>query len=555
MELSTCHEVESTTTSVAYDSWLATHGVYCHEAIVTTRTGVVSGFGCVATRKLRRGEVLFRVPRGACFGPDPGAAIDAEAPGDTQQRFAARLIEETRKGAASEWAPLLSVLTPAPCPWIWPEAALRFLDGTELQEVLKRKQKRMRLERRELGLPKECAREYAEACALVASHLNPWFGGSVTPVNCTLNYSAAPTVEFEAEGCGTVVARALRTIRPGEELTQEYCESTAMFVYRYGFSPAGGTAGGGTTVGDGTSGALARMAPPLLPEDAVSLRADALAAAAATPASSLSARLSWLVAAGCLGECPWDGLDEIVTAELLPDGAGSAKLVAACLILTAEPSRWAKAAKAAEAVRANDGGARGGAAARGGATKISNDDNSSSGGDDDALAAALVASIFSLGTADASALALLATAEGGDEADPWPALLRSASGNVPCAAAATTAAAVDSALECAREAVCARRQQLLDTAAPVEAAAVGGDEDGPEGGSMVGQGDSEGRRSHGQKRRRAHATGAADTVDTGFSIAEAARMAMGLRVVELAILESAARRLEAASPTNLGVLA
>ncbi|KOO53415.1 n-lysine methyltransferase setd6 [Chrysochromulina tobinii] len=214
--------------------WLAAQGVQCHESVITTRDGVVAGYGCVATRKLKKGELLFRVPRKACFGPRAGAPIDAEAPGDTQRRFAVRLLKERALGSASRWHPLLAVLSPAPCPWIWPEGSERFLDGTELEEVLARKRQRLRCERKKIGLSDDAARsrEYDAACALVASHLNPWFGGSITPVNATLNYAAAPNVEFEAEGVDTVVARAVRPIAAGEELTQEYCESTAMFLYR-----------------------------------------------------------------------------------------------------------------------------------------------------------------------------------------------------------------------------------------------------------------------------------------------------------------------------------
>ena len=215
-----------------YNAWVAAQGVYCHDSVKTTHDGVVAGFGCVATRKIRKGEVLFRVPREACFGPSSGAAIDAEAPGDTQRRFAVRLLKEHAKGVASRWEPLLAVLSPAPCPWIWPKAAQESLTGTELEAVLARKHGRLRRERKKLGLADERAHAYDAACALVASHLNPWFGGSITPVNCTLNYDAEPNVEFEAEGTSTVVARALRSIGAGAELTQEYCESTAMFVVR-----------------------------------------------------------------------------------------------------------------------------------------------------------------------------------------------------------------------------------------------------------------------------------------------------------------------------------
>ena len=53
---------------------------------------------------------------------------------------------------------------------------------------------------------------YAAACALVASHANPWFGGSIVPFNWTLNYGPRPNVSFESEG-SVVVGRATRTVR------------------------------------------------------------------------------------------------------------------------------------------------------------------------------------------------------------------------------------------------------------------------------------------------------------------------------------------------------
>ena len=44
--------------------------------------------------------------------------------------------------------------------------------------------------------------EYAVACALATSHVNPWFGGAIVPFNTGLNWSAAPNVEFDAAASG-----------------------------------------------------------------------------------------------------------------------------------------------------------------------------------------------------------------------------------------------------------------------------------------------------------------------------------------------------------------
>lgn len=501
-----------------YHAWVAEQGVYCHEAVATTCEGVVAGYGCIATRKIKRGEVLFRVPRQACFGPKAGAAIDAEPPGDTQEHFARRLLKERAKGTASRWAPLLGVLTPAPCPWIWPAAAHQFLDGTELQEVLERKRKRLRRERKGTGSDDgdDRSREYDCACALVASHLNPWFGGSITPVNCTLNYAASPNVEFEAEGADSVVARALRVIPAGEELTQEYSESTAMFLYRYGFLPSAiaTAAASSASVASAASAASTATAGPAfaavtpLEEDGVSVLAADLAADLAATAGSAAAeqRLDWLCASGALGESPWDGLEDLVTAELSADGAGTAKLVGACLALGANAACWERAATAAAVAQAAAGG------------------TDEDGNHDDVIAAALVASLFGLGTADAAGLAEVAAKEGGEEGDPWPSLLLAAS------AKATKGAldnAIQAALGVAREAV-RRRLVRLEEAQPAAPA-----------------------ESKPAKRARS----VTDAADSGGSVVGAWRMAQGLRLVERSILEAAARRLVTARPEGLGALA
>ena len=527
-----------------YAAWVAAQGVHCHESVITTRDGVVAGYGCVATRKLKKGELLFRVPRKACFGPSAGAPIDAEAPGDTQRRFAVRLLKERAVGSASRWHPLLAVLSPAPCPWIWPEGSERYLDGTELEEVLARKRQRLRCERKKLGLSDDAARsrEYDAACALVASHLNPWFGGSITPVNATLNYAAAPNVEFEAEGVDTVVARAVRPIAAGEELTQEYCESTAMFLYRYGFVPSAVLGAGGPNAD--RAGPTAGAVRPLA-DDAVSISSAALLALVAPPSSHhlLAPRLRLLCAAGALGVCPWDGLDEIVTAEIQRDGVGTAKLVGALILLALDDERWALAEAAAAAVAA--------AEEEMASAEMASKADGSDDDDDDAIAAALVAAAFGVGSQEAQALEQLAESEGGEDGDPWPALLAQAAALAPVGRRAQIEESITNAIERARHAVRQRHSRL-------EAATVAPPEERSDG--YASSGDAQygagrvGRRTAKRSRLSAEHRPSVPAAETAaISLAGAWRLAQGLRRVEQAILEDALRLLEAASAEKLAV--
>ena len=185
----------------SYEAWLLERGVRWDRAQVETTTeGVVAGWGCVARKPIPKGARLFRVPRQACLGArsrNPDADPDDV---DSQLRLAMLILEEQRQEAASQWAPLLSVLTSAPCPWLWPQEAQRYLDGTELEPVLRQKLARLKAECAHAGLSPSQLDTYASACALAISHTNPWFGGSVVPFNWTLNYARRPNVGFDSEG-------------------------------------------------------------------------------------------------------------------------------------------------------------------------------------------------------------------------------------------------------------------------------------------------------------------------------------------------------------------
>ena len=99
--------------------------------------------GCVAAKPIREGQELCRIPRAACLGAAADADVDDEPPeADTQSTLATLILEEQARGEASEWAPLLRMLSPAPCPTIWPAEARSYLAGTELEPVVARKLQR-----------------------------------------------------------------------------------------------------------------------------------------------------------------------------------------------------------------------------------------------------------------------------------------------------------------------------------------------------------------------------------------------------------------------------
>jgi len=223
-------------TDPEFSRWLKARGVIWSERrVATTNKGVVAGYGCVATVPIKRGEELFRVPRAACLGAvaDEADAGVVDNEKDSQSRMALVLAE-----ASEDWAPFVKKLTPAPCPWLWPAATQqRLFAGTELAPVLAMKREVLAAEYAALppAVTQRCSLpRYVELCALAASHMNPWFGGSIVPFNTTLNYSLEPNVAFEPKGTEFVVGIATRKIGAGEELTQEYADATSELVYKYG---------------------------------------------------------------------------------------------------------------------------------------------------------------------------------------------------------------------------------------------------------------------------------------------------------------------------------
>ena len=207
----------------SFASWMRAHGVEWAETVLRMVSddegcSVAAGFGCVATAKINAGDELFCIPFAACFGAsceeaDGGAAAEE----DSQKEMARLYLQERAKGRHSSWAPLLSVQSSAPCPWVWPANARAWLQGTELADVVALKLQRLEAERvadragtgrkraaDDDGPP--TASQYADACALVASHINPWYGSAIVPFNCMLNFARNPTLSSRRRWCSVSTA-------------------------------------------------------------------------------------------------------------------------------------------------------------------------------------------------------------------------------------------------------------------------------------------------------------------------------------------------------------
>jgi len=413
---------------VAFKQWLRATGCWWDQECVDICTGSgIAGWGCLARSAIKKNQVLFTIPPAACFGAvwDGAKCLDGgtddEMGVDSQERVATMLLQEYTAGPSSKWGAKLGILDfKAPCPWTWPEEYQKLLDGTELEPVLKAKAKRLAEELcnssklQELGTTFQ---DYAEACAVVASHANPWYGTCLCPFNDLLNMGSYANVFFDQEQaftqCGSegdtaVVGRAIRNIAKGEELTQEYCESNSELLYRYGFIPKFGG-----------------MPFMLMDEDAVGLPHPLLVEVARTflPTSCTletfqQRRLEALKFVGLIGDSTWEGVDR-VTAELQKDGVGTARLVGACLFILIEDHLWELCENAlqdmdmigVEAVREN------------GAFRIRHSDEDADSVEADRAAATLICTLMQLPPGKVNGIQARAVKEGRGDKDVWPMLL------------------------------------------------------------------------------------------------------------------------------------
>ena len=420
-----------------YAVWLEARGAWWAKEAVRMEYTEATGWGVVALCGSGQGTVLFRVPRSACFGVQDcavGTLSDEETTQDSQARLACLHMAERAKGAASMWAPRLDMFDsdPAANPFTWPAEQQAWLDGTDLEAVLCVKRARLEQELANAECTLKSA-EYRTACAIVASHVNPWFGGSMCPFNELLNYNDNPSVVFQVDPeCeAAIIGVATRDIMAGDQVTTYYCAAVSEFVYKYGFVPC----------------------KPVVPlaDDVVNVSVADLVRACRGDGERgpqrPKERVSAMQAAQLLEQNGWDGVDEL-SVELGPGATGTAQLVAACLSLQADAALWAAGLEQAGCTLDHHSG--------------NGSEGEGEGDPSDAAAAALCACFCA--AHDAESLAATAAENGAGDQDPWPALLLAL--RLPGATVAAAMAAASRVIE-------ERLAKLADT--PIPATAPNGD--------------------------------------------------------------------------------
>mmetsp|Transcript_8862 Transcript_8862/g.13586 ORF Transcript_8862/g.13586 Transcript_8862/m.13586 type:complete len:449 (-) Transcript_8862:2217-3563(-) len=261
--------------------WFIRKGCWKNKKVLITKHKVVAGIGALAKKRINAGELLFRIPRRAC--------LLSSDKGDTQKECVKK-IEQNEKRSMH----IINSLSFADCAFVWPRMERKvLLKGTELEDVVESKIKRLKNENVSI-------KNYAHKCALIASHINPWFGGAIVPYSCWLNLGEKVNVIFTQNKNETYVeGRALTCIQKGQELTQAYAYSAAELLYRYGFIPYFWDLGSE----DSVSFLLGKDIPSTLSKNAQ----------------------DWLSRALCFETSPWDGL-HYLTAEIFQHGVGISKL-------------------------------------------------------------------------------------------------------------------------------------------------------------------------------------------------------------------------------------
>lgn len=378
-----------------YEQWLKEQNVWWDErlqlrppeSISEDSQALLAGWGVKCLAHVPRGCVVIRVPRAAVFSTTARIHVAPRADDHTKP---VRIVDMMRSAGVTEdllevsmesdcqaplavalllaredpmwWPKLRPEVTPRSCPVVWAspskdDASAESmgdrvthveLTGTELEHVVKAKHNRLRREFESLEgvLPRHCTfSDYVDACAVVMSRVQPWWGGSFVPFVDQANHSwGHHHLEFHRRG-NEVIGRSVRRIDPGE-VFQSYGElSTADALYRYGFTP------------------VAEQACNIrsLKEDVVTVRIDELEKAAVMVLSEqghaceeqgtcddkIASRRGLMARAALLEESPWDGMDGFLGIELAAESKGLRELLAAGALLILDASTWERVAAAA----------------------------------------------------------------------------------------------------------------------------------------------------------------------------------------------------------------
>ena len=161
---------------------------------------------------------------------------------DTQMPLAVALLKSIDEGPQGpNWPKIQTLPSAVGVCWAWPESERRWLQATELEDIMERKRARLRDEHASLRARgfSWSFEAYHDACSVVISHANPWFGVCMVPFVDMGNHADRPDVEFRERG-GRIVGTALRAIPPRAEVFQSYGElGVADLLYRYGFARHG----------------------------------------------------------------------------------------------------------------------------------------------------------------------------------------------------------------------------------------------------------------------------------------------------------------------------
>ena len=281
---------------------------------------------------------------------------------------------------------------------------------------------------------------------ILHSHVNPWFGGSFVPFNTTLNWGSVANVEFCLQQGNNAIAteivgKAICDIAKGCELFQEYGESVAEIVYKYGFAPTNCRL-------DGDVASLALSDILSVAQEMLAMKQQeyhSLKSGTHTPnhqerqlITHLSLRIQALKQSGAIDVSPWDGMDDYLTAEVTYpsisflslssqssrqykeqsdyDDGGLSKIICIFLVLLADDNDWKRASASLDHLHIST-------IEKDEVCESDDDNDVASSRSDDITASILLSALANLSDKQCNEMKELALSVGSDGNDPWRALL------------------------------------------------------------------------------------------------------------------------------------